>query len=240
MKERETFSLWDKEARKVIKVEAKKVGKYEWKATCPKPEHPDKKASLCINTQKEVYYCQGCKFKGHLYLPDLKPIKRKPRRGPPLATYTYNNEKGQLLYQVLKYKYGGNKFYLQQQPDDKEGWIENIKGVRRVLYKLPELLKAESDTVFVVEGEKDTDNLIKLGLTATTCPMGALKWKAEYNKSLKGFKTIILIPDNNNPGHLHMKQTGNSLLEDNFKDIKVLNLPDLEEDQDVSDWLKKE
>lgn len=239
MKERETFSLWDKEARKVIKVEAEKVGKTdEWKAKCPK--HSDKVASLCINKEKEVYYCQGCKFKGQLYLPDLKTIKRRPRRGPPLATYTYYNEKGKLLYQVLKYKYGENKFYPQRQPDGEGGWIDNIEGVRRVLYKLPELLKSKDSTVFMVEGEKDTDNLIELGLTATTSPMGALKWNSKYNGSLKGFKTIILIPDNNQPGKLHMRQVANSLLENNFKDIRVLNLPKLEDDEDVSDWLKKD
>jgi len=73
---KETFRLWDSEDKKVMEVEAKKVGK-EWKALCPK--HPDKKASLLINKQKEVYHCFGCPFKGHLYNP-TKDLTRKSKK----------------------------------------------------------------------------------------------------------------------------------------------------------------
>lgn len=95
MKERETFSLWDKEARKVITVEAKKVGK-EWKAICPK--HPDKKASLLINQEKEVYNCFGCSFQGHLYN-STKDLTRKPRKKTPTPTDYQEMEKKAQEYQ---------------------------------------------------------------------------------------------------------------------------------------------
>lgn len=73
---KEFFKLWDSQDKKVIEVEAKKVGK-EWKALCPK--HPDKKASLLINKEKEVYNCFGCPFKGHLYNPTQK-LTSKPKK----------------------------------------------------------------------------------------------------------------------------------------------------------------
>ena len=70
-----------------------------------------------------------------------------------------------------------------------------------MLYRLPEVLKAIKDgrPVFVCEGEKDCDNMAKLGYVATTNPMGAGKWHAgDYTPSLKG-ADLYIIPDNHRP-----------------------------------------
>jgi hypothetical protein len=49
-----------------------------------------------------------------------------------------------------------------------------VHAVRPVLYRLPELLAADpTEPVYVVEGEKDVDALVALGLVATTNPGGA-------------------------------------------------------------------
>lgn len=88
-------------------------------------------------------------------------------------------------------------------------------GIEPVIYNLPEVIKA--DTVFIVEGEKDADNLIKLGLTATTSFDGASKsknkqkWREEYNKYFNN-KNVILIPDNDEAGIAHMEYIAQSLL----------------------------
>ena len=42
-----------------------------------------------------------------------------------------------------------------------------------------------STTVFVVEGEKDADNLAALGLVSTTNVGGAGKWRESYNDALR-------------------------------------------------------
>ena len=240
---KELFKLWDSEDKKVIEVEAKKVGK-EWRAFCPK--HEDRKTpNLYINKEKGVFLCRvpTCKWTGPVYDPAkvfISKPKRKPRKKAPepvaIATYDYQDEQGKLLYQVLKYR---DKSFPQRQPDGKGSWIYNTEGVKRVLYRLPELLKAEN-TVYVVEGEKDTDNLLGLGLSATTNPMGAGKWRSEYNQYLKHFKTVVLLPDNDQQGQLHIRAVGNSLLEDDFKDIRLLDLPGLAEGEDITDWLKKD
>ena len=48
-------------------------------------------------------------------------------------------------------------------------WVYDLKGIRRVLYNLPALLAANADApIFIVEGERDADNLMKLDLLATT------------------------------------------------------------------------
>ena len=58
----------------------------------------------------------------------------------------------------------------------REVW--NWKGVTPPPYRLPELVNAisESKTVFFVEGEKDVENLMKIGLTASTLAGGIGGW----------------------------------------------------------------
>ena len=59
--------------------------------------------------------------------------------------------------------------------------------------------------MFYPRGEKDVDNLVQLGLTATTNPMGAGKWQESYSEILKGANVVIL-PDNDEPGRNHAVQ----------------------------------
>src|SRR5262249_13056867 len=77
-----------------------------------------------------------------------------------LANYPYTDENGTLLYTVVRLD---PKDFRQRRPDGRGGWIWNMDGVRRVLYRLPEVLRA--DEVHICEGEKDADNLHALGLT---------------------------------------------------------------------------
>ena len=70
------------------------------------------------------------------------------------------------------------KDFSQRRPDGNGGWIwKNLfKDVKPILYRLPEVVNANE--VLIVEGEKDCDNLSELGFVATTCPMGAKKWRS--------------------------------------------------------------
>ena len=53
-----------------------------------------------------------------------------------VATYDYTDERGNLLYHTCRYQ---PKDFCQRRPDGKGGWINNLQGVRRVLYRLPEV-----------------------------------------------------------------------------------------------------
>lgn len=218
------FQLWDLETKKVIEVTAKKSGQ-EWMATCPK--HDDKKPSLSIEEHRGVFYCHGCKWKGHLFEPKFSKIIA--------TTYDYLDKDGEFLYQVVRFD---PKAFAQRKLGKKKDWVWNIRGLPRVLYHLPEVLK-ETKQVFVVEGEKDADALYQWGLTATTCPMGAGKWKEEYNQSLSGLN-VVLLPDNDAEGIKHMKAVGRSL-HDCALPIKTkwLKLPELADKEDLSDWIGK-
>jgi hypothetical protein len=150
------------------------------------------------------------------------------------TTYDYHDEEGNLLFQVCRTKPKG---FLQRRPNGGDTWIWNMQGARRVLYKLPALYRAITHKmpVHIVEGEKDADNLIKLGLAATTNPGGAGKWHSGYNEFLRG-ADVILVPDNDDAGRAHM-QTAAGELNGVAKSVRILSLPELPDKGDVSDWL---
>jgi hypothetical protein len=68
-----------------------------------------------------------------------------------------------------------------QQSWDGTSWVNGAPIGRKIPYRLPELLAAEHDDIFIVEGEKDADNLVKRGFTATTNSGGAKKWSSDLN-----------------------------------------------------------
>jgi len=177
--------------------------------------------------------------------------------------YDYKDESGALLFQAVRQRLADpakfpnepRKQFRQRKPDGKGGWVWNLQGVRRVLYGLPELIAANPDaTVWIVEGEKDRDRLKSLGLVSTCNPMGAGKWLDEYSDFLLG-RDVIIIPDNDPqaiapdgslrfhpdgrpvlPGQDHAQEVAASL-HGKAKSIRVLELPNLPEKGDVSDWL---
>ena len=56
-----------------------------------------------------------------------------------VAEYDYTDEGGNLLFQAVRYE---PKDFDQRQSDGKGDWIWNLKDVRRVLYRLAELMAA--------------------------------------------------------------------------------------------------
>ncbi len=75
-------------------------------------------------------------------------------QGQLVATFDYKDADGALLYQVLKYDNPRN--YKQRRPNGRGDWIWQLDE-RRVLYRLPDLLRYPDGTVFFTEGEKDAD-----------------------------------------------------------------------------------
>ncbi len=151
------------------------------------------------------------------------------------CTYDYTDETGKLLFQVVRYK---PKNFKQRRPDGNGGWVWNLKGIKPVIYRLPEVLDAiqKGKAVFICEGEKDVDNLRAIGCIATTSPMGAGKWHDEYNNYFAGAK-VIVIPDNDEPGRKHAAQVCRSL-QGKASQIFMLTLPG-EGVKDASNWIEQ-
>jgi Protein of unknown function (DUF3631) len=159
---------------------------------------------------------------------EAKPKEHKAKREPD-AVYPYTDEKGALLFEVVRFP---GKQFRQRRADGKGGWTWKLDSVRRVLYRLPEVIKAHS--VLVVEGEKDVETGCKLGLTATCNPHGAGKWRAEYSGFLKA-KRVVIIADADEKGRPHAAQVAGSLF-GKVETLKVLEMPGA---KDLSEWVER-
>ena len=232
-----------------------KANRSHW-AKCLCIFHEEQEPSLSVNLKNGSFKCHGCGEKGSVFdfymkkhgvdfntaLQDLAKIAgistgnqkrtRNLMKGRLEATYDYRNEKGEIQFQVCRFTPKGFK---QRRPKPgKEGeWIWNMKGVPLIPYNLPEVCKA--DSVFLVEGEKDVESLRTIGLTASCNPMGAGKWRKEFNRFFKE-KKVIVIPDNDAPGLKHAMAVATSL-HGIAKSTKVVRLSGLQEKGDASDWI---
>ena len=219
----------------------------EWRGPCP--VHQGKRDSFAVQAETGRAYCHSECARGWdiialeeiLTGADFKTAKEEVFRivgrvdglnKPPSieATYDYTDETGRVLYQTVRYS---PKDFRQRRPDGKGGWEWNLAGVRLVPYRLPEW--KDRETVFICEGEKDANALWEIGIPATTCPMGAGKWRAEYNQHFSG-KQVVIPPDNDQAGVSHARAVAQHLFP-SAKAIKILPLPDLPHQGDVFDWI---
>jgi uncharacterized protein (DUF927 family)/5S rRNA maturation endonuclease (ribonuclease M5) len=213
----------------------------------PCPVHQGEDDNFALNSETGQWFCHSqCNRGGSLpqlemelsklsYSEALRETCRivgRPQpddhRAPKVsATYRYFDEEGKLLYEVRRYEPKG---FSMRRPDGAGGYISDAKGVRRVLYGLPKLKNAQE--VCVVEGEKDSDSLERLGFTATTNPGGAGKWQKTYGQSLAG-KDVVIFPDNDEAGRKHARQV-RRLVAGIARSVIVVPVA---QGKDVTDWI---
>ena len=217
----------------------------QWSARCP--VHEDRRNSLSVGIASDgavLLKCHaGCNTADvlravGLTLADLFPRSQQSGQrsnGKPriVATYDYRDERGKLRFQVCRME---PKEFRQRKPGGNGGWTWTTKGIRKVLYGLPELLAADPlQPVFVVEGEKDVDRLRSTGLVATCNPGGAGKWKPAYGEALRG-RHVVVIADNDDAGRKHAADVARGL-RGIAASVRVVDLPNVPPKGDVSDWL---
>ena len=205
------------------------------------PCHDDKKQSLSIGRGQKgvVLKCQaGCDTREIIARVGLKPAdlfyeQHSKTQERPQIVATYNYPGG-----VQKLRYS-DKHFGWRQPDGKGGWIWNRRGVKPSLYIAGEL----SDGIAVVEGEKDADNLHRLGWDAVSGADGAGpgKWKQDYTEQLKGL-SVCIFQDNDDVGKAYAQETA-AALHNGCKCVYLFDLskvwPDIPEHGDVSDLVEK-
>ena len=198
-------------------------------------QHGDAHPSARWNPGKGVYCCDACGIGGHeTELAGLLGISKPAKAGrEPVATYDYRDDNGLLLYQTVRFE---PKDFRQRRPLPGGDWEWKLNGVPRVPYRLPELLAAaDTEPIYVVEGEKDADRLVRAGLQATTNAGGAGKWQPGFAKFLAG-RDVVVLPDADEPGRRHAGAVAASL-HGTVRSVRLLELPGLREKGDVSDWL---
>jgi len=212
------------------------------------PCHDDRNPSLSINKEKNCWLCGPCGKSGNAWElaaflagldPNDKPgitdwlrehglLNGTDDRKKIIATYDYTDTDDKLHYQKVRYE---PKDFRLRRPDGKCGWVYNLKGVKPVLYNLPEMSKAKS--VLLVEGEKDVETARKLGLVATTSG-GTGSWRLEFAEMFHG-KRVAIIADADEPGRRHAREGARSLV-DFAESARLLEMPGA---KDLTEWVEK-
>jgi 5S rRNA maturation endonuclease (ribonuclease M5) len=227
----------------------------EWRGACPVHQGDD--PNFAVNPENGLAYCHSQCGRGWSILQleqqlsgrtwkdcrqEINSIIGRPVRGPAklteVATYDYTDANGEFLFQVVRYE--PKTFRQRRRVVRMDGtsagisWEYNIKGISRVLYRLPKVVAAEQ--VLVVEGEKDVENLEKLGFVATCNPGGACnhagKWLKNYTECLEG-KCVAILPDNDPPGQKHADVVTQAIRH-RVKELRIVKVP---VGKDASDWI---
>lgn len=149
--------------------------------------------------------------------------------------YHYYDEQDAYCFSTVRFEEPGKKKTFRQWTYNFEHqeYVQNIEGVRLVPFNLPTVLPANE--IFLVEGEKDVESLRNLGVVGSCNPMGAKKWRDEFNDHFRG-KHVVILPDNDEPGREHGAMVAKALYPI-ATSVKVVELPGLPEKGDVSDWI---
>lgn len=205
------------------------------------PVHEDRKASLHIKVKPTItlYYCHGCGA-GRAEVFNALGFTPPRQEGDPSieAVYRYCDVDGTLVFEVIRKR---RKQFSKRRPDpDNPGkYIYDLQGINPLLYRLPELIKSleeEDVTVFIVEGEKDVDTLMQLGLVATTSGGANAYWHDEFSEFLRNAHAVI-VADKDPQGREAAQRIASALF-DIADSVKVVEVPG-RRCKDSSDWVTK-
>lgn len=122
------------------------------------------------------------------------------------CVYKYHDGLGKLVYENVRYH---PKAFRSRRYDADGNMIWNLEGVKRVPYRLPELMDAASKgtDIFLCEGEKDADALNELNFAATSFK----NWDEAMNHYIEG-RHVIIVMDHDVPGLTLATEAGRILI----------------------------
>ncbi len=218
-----------------------------WLTSCPK--HADDKTSLSLNIKdgKFLWHCHAGCSQDNVFaaIKPYLPSKSSSKKAKHIEkTYPYHDANDKLIVEKVRYF---PKAFVIRKPNNNGDWIykDATKNIdKSILYRLPQILATINDkqTIYICEGEKDADRLTAIGLAATCNLFGASKdmakpkWNDENTRWLKGAENVTIFPHNDDAGRAHVHAIASSLYRADIP-CKVVELPGLQDKQDVSDWL---
>jgi hypothetical protein len=159
-----------------------------------------------------------------------------------VAEYRYTNADGETV--AIKQRLDPKSFRWQSYDTAERRMRSGLPadgGQARIpIYRLPAVLEAAGTRlVMVCEGEKDCDALAAFGAVATCNPEGASGAASAYTTerwAALARTHVVIFPDNDDPGRKHAQRVAEACYP-LAASVRVIDLPDLPEKGDVSDWL---
>jgi putative DNA primase/helicase len=240
-----------KEAENILHAHGIKLRTYQpgqHYTTCPqcsaKRSKPHQRTK-CLGVKIEIngrviWHCNHCDWSG--------PKKPERTDSKIVPTYTYRDRDGVIRFGKVRNPPGADIKCWFCHPNGKGGWAKKLGGAdASILYRINEVVAAieAGQMICIVEGEKDADNLWRLGIAATCNAHGASevgkkpKWTPAHAAQLAG-ADIVVFNDHDPPGYAHAETARKSLV-GVAKRVRRLDLkehwPQIPEGGDVSDWL---
>lgn len=182
--------------------------------------------------------------KGFHSFEDAVAFFAKVEKGKPGGSWTYHWPDGSEAFRIVRVnivKDGVPAKTIRPFHRTEEGrWRQGQITGKRPLYQLPEVLARKDEPVWVVEGEKCADALIRLGYVATTSAHGSQSPQQTDWTPLRS-RTILISPDNDRPGEDYAQAVTVLIRSANPEAaIKVIRLPGLDDGEDIVDWIGKQ
>jgi DNA-directed RNA polymerase specialized sigma24 family protein len=241
-------------ARELGGDKARRTGN-EWSTLCP--AHNDRNPSLSIKTGDSgatVVICRtGCAQEAVIAAIAAKGFKLNDvvlaAAGPDatgnigallakgwkiVACYDHRKADGDLSYQNVRLERTNGhraKTFRQRRPDGRGGWIENLQGLARLPYLLPDLIASGEQDVHCCEGEKDALSVKALGLVSTSIANP----NATDLSPLRG-RRVFVHEDNDGAGRAKAAKLAEALHNQECS-VRVVSFTDMPVGGDVTDWL---
>jgi hypothetical protein len=164
--------------------------------------------------------------------------------GPPMQAgqkrrHIYSKDSEPVRIKVMLQDGGAVSWYRVQDDFGNTGWqARKPAGYVEVPYTGgtdPFDPEVRDDVLFLPEGEKDCDTLVRIGLLATTfggTGDGAPAELADYCVD----RNVIILADNDEGGRKHAERKA-ALVARTAKEVRVVGFHELPEKEDVSDWI---
>lgn len=199
--------------------------------------------------EKLVVYCQYCNAAGSDILKAFRQLGAQPsqqeqpetdyRKSKPIEDYyhEYKSPAGEVVYKKRRRKWAdGHKAFTFEHTGENGKTVYKKPENSIALYNLDLMAAADAgEVLYIVEGEKCADAMIKAGFLATTANTGSqkqIKFTDADKELYYKFANRVIIPDNDDSGQKYIQA---------FPGAKVLQLgkiwAECKNKSDVADYL---